>query len=67
LKIVQDASASGYTVTWPAAVVWPNLDQYVASGAPRLTSTASAVDQFVFYTYDGGTTWHGFTAGLNLG
>ena len=67
LKIVQDASASGYTVTWPAAVVWPYADQYAASGAPRLTSTASAVDQFVFYTYDGGTTWHGFTAGLNLG
>jgi hypothetical protein len=67
LKIVQDASASGYTVTWPAAVVWPNLDQYGATGAPRLTGTASAVDQFVFYTYDGGTTWQGFTAGLNLG
>jgi len=67
LKIVQDASASGYTVTWPAAVVWPNLDQYAATGAPRLTGTASAVDQFVFYTYDGGTTWQGFTAGLNLG
>ena len=67
LKIVQDASASGYTVTWPAAVVWPNSDQYAATGAPRLTSTASAVDQFVFYTHDGGTTWQGFTAGLNLG
>jgi cytoskeletal protein CcmA (bactofilin family) len=67
LKIIQDASASGYTVTWPAAVVWPNLDQYAATGAPRLTSTASAVDQFVFYTHDGGTTWQGFTAGLNLG
>jgi cytoskeletal protein CcmA (bactofilin family) len=67
LKITQDASASGYTVTWPAAVVWPNSDQYAATGAPQLTSTASAVDQFVFYTYDGGTTWQGFTAGLNLG
>ena len=67
LKIVQDASASGYTVTWPAAVVWPSADQYAASGAPQLTSTASAVDQFVFYTHDGGTTWQGFTAGLNLG
>ena len=67
LKIVQDASASGYTVTWPAAVVWPSSDQYAATGAPRLTSTASAVDQFVFYTHDGGTTWQGFTAGLNLG
>lgn len=61
LKIIQDASASGYTVTWPSAVDWSNGD------APTLTSTASAVDQFVFYTHDGGTTWYGFTAGLNLG
>jgi cytoskeletal protein CcmA (bactofilin family) len=67
LKIVQDASASGYTVTWPSAIIWPSADQYAATGAPQLTSTASAVDQFVFYTYDGGTTWQGFTAGLNLG
>ena len=67
LKITQDASASGYTVTWPSAVDWPKADKYAASGAPRLTSTASAVDQFVFYTHDGGTTWQGFTAGLNLG
>jgi len=67
LKIVQDASASGYTVTWPSAIIWPNADQYAASGVPQLTSTASAVDQFVFYTHDGGTTWYGFTAGLDLG
>ena len=67
LKIIQDASASGYTVTWPAAILWPNSDQYAATGVPRLTDTASAVDQFVFYTHDGGTTWYGFTAGLNLG
>ena len=61
LKIVQDASASGYTVTWPAAVDWPN------GTAPTLTGTASAVDQFVFYTHDGGTTWYGFLAGQDLG
>jgi len=67
LKITQDASASGYTVTWPAAILWPNSDQYQATGVPRLTSTASAVDQFVFYTHDGGTTWYGFTVGKNLG
>ncbi len=61
LKIVQDASASGYTVTWPSSVDWP-------SGiAPTLTSTASAVDQFVFYTHDGGTTWYGFVAGQDMG
>lgn len=61
LKIVQDASASGFTVTWPAAVDWPNAT------APTLTSTASAVDIFVFMTHDGGTTWYGFTAGQALG
>jgi hypothetical protein len=61
LKIVQDASASGFTVTWPASVDWP------AATAPTLTATASAVDYFVFITHDGGTTWYGFTAGQALG
>ena len=61
LKIVQDASASGYTVTWPTSVDWPDAT------APTLTSTASAVDQFVFYTHDGGTTWYGFVSGQALG
>jgi len=31
-----------------------------------LTSTASAVDVFVFFSHDGGTTWYGFTAGQGL-
>lgn len=61
LKIVQDASASGFTVTWPASVDWP------AATAPTLTATASAVDYFVFITHDGGTTYYGFTAGQALG
>jgi len=61
LKVTQDASASGYTIAWPAAVDWPN------GTAPTLTSTASAVDQFVFYTHDNGTTWYGFVAGQALG
>tara|TARA_B100000686_G_C16794116_1_gene980978 strand:- start:1464 stop:2222 length:759 start_codon:yes stop_codon:yes gene_type:complete len=60
LKIIQDAGASGFTVTWPGAVDWP------AATAPTLTATASAVDVFVFYTTDGGTTWLGFTAGQAL-
>ena len=60
LKIVQDASASGFTVTWPAMVKW-------SSGtAPTLTDTSSAVDQFTLYTHDGGTTWYGFTSGQAL-
>jgi cytoskeletal protein CcmA (bactofilin family) len=61
LKIIQDASASGYTVTWPTSVDWP--DQVT----PPLTTSANAVDQFVFYTHDGGTTWYGFKAGRNMG
>ena len=61
LKVVQDSGASGYTLTWPTSIDWPSAT------APTLTTTASAVDQFVFYTYDGGTTWYGFTAGQALG
>ena len=61
IEIIQDASASGYTVTWPTSVDWP------AATAPTLTATASAKDVFVFYTRDGGTNWYGFTAGQALG
>ena len=61
LKLVQDSSASGYTVTWPSSVDWPSAT------APTLTATASAVDYFVFITHDGGTTFYGFTAGQALG
>ena len=60
LEIIQDASASGFTVTWPASVDWP------AATAPTLTATASAKDIFVFTTRDGGTTFYGFTAGQAL-
>jgi hypothetical protein len=61
LEIIQDGSASGFTVTWPAATDWPSAT------APTLTATASAKDVFVFYTRDGGTNWYGFTAGQALG
>ena len=61
LKVVQDSGASGYAITWPSSVDWPG------GTAPTLTSTASAEDQLVLYTTNGGTTWYGFTAGLNLG
>jgi hypothetical protein len=61
LKLVQDAGASGFTVTWPASVDWPSAT------APTLTATASAVDVFVFYTHDSGTTFYGFVAGQALG
>ena len=61
LKLVQDSSASGFTVTWPGSIDWP------AATAPTLTATANAVDYFVFITHDGGTTYYGFTAGQALG
>ena len=61
LKLVQDSSASGYTVTWPSSVDWPSAT------APTLTATANAVDYFVFITHDGGTNYYGFTAGQALG
>jgi hypothetical protein len=61
IEIIQDASASGFTVTWPAATDWPSAT------APTLTATASAKDVFIFTTRDGGTTWYGFTAGQALG
>ena len=60
IEIIQDASASGFTVTWPTSVDWPS------GTAPTLTATASAKDVFVFTTRDGGTNWYGFTAGLAL-
>lgn len=61
LGIQQDASASGYTVTWPASVVWS------VATPPTLSSTASADDQFVFYTNDNGSSWYGFIGGYSFG
>ena len=61
LKLVQDASASGFTVTWPTSVDWP------AATAPTLTADANGVDYFLFLSHDGGTTWYGFTAGQAFG
>jgi len=61
IEIIQDASASGFVVTWPSSVDWPSAT------APTLTATASAKDVFVFYSRDGGTTFYGFTAGQALG
>ena len=61
LKVIQDAGASGYTITWPGTVDWPSAT------APTLTATANGVDVFVFTTSDNGTTYYGFTAGQAFG
>lgn len=46
------------TVTWPAAVDW--------AGGSAPTLTTSGVDVLTFITTDGGTTWFGFAAGLDM-
>ena len=61
LKVIQDASASTYTIQWPSSVDWANRT------APVLSTGASNVDHLVFYTHDGGTTWYGFVAGKDFG
>ena len=55
LKIIQGTTAR--TITWPASVDW------AGGTAPTLSTANNAVDVFVFYTIDGGTTYYGFTAG----
>ena len=59
LKVTQDSSAR--TITWPSSIDW------AAATAPTLTTTSGGVDVFVFVTYDGGTTYYGFTAGQAMG
>jgi hypothetical protein len=46
------------TVNWPASVDW------AGGTAPSLT--AAGVDHLVFTTRDGGTTWYGYVAGLDM-
>ena len=60
LKIKQDASGSGYTVTWPGSVQWPG------GAAPDLTATADKSDVFVFTPDDGGASFVGLVAGKDI-
>ena len=47
-----NAPVGSYTITWPAAVVWPN-------GLAPAYSTSAASHLFVFVTDDGGSRWRG--------
>lgn len=60
LKIKQDASGSGYTVTFPGSV------DFVGGTAPTLTATANAIDTFVIFTTDGGTIYNLLVAGQDI-
>jgi hypothetical protein len=46
LKLVHDATATAYTILWPATLRWPG------GTAPTLTNTANSIDIISFY-YDG--------------
>ena len=46
------------TLTWPTSVDW--------AGGTAPTLTAAGIDAIVFTTINGGTTWYGFAAGLDL-
>ena len=60
LEIKQDALASGYAVTFPASLNWPE------GVAPALSASANAVDIVTLYTRDGGATWFAFAVGLGM-
>jgi hypothetical protein len=59
LILTQDGSGSR-AVTWPGSVQW------ASSTAPTLSTGAADVDIFAFITVDAGTTWFGFTGGLDM-
>ena len=58
LRVIQDSTARA--ITWNSAIKWG------AATAPTLSTASGAVDVFVFYTVDGGTTYYGFTSGQAL-
>jgi hypothetical protein len=56
--VMEITNGSAFVITFPASVDWP--------GGTAPTLTASGVDQLVFTTRDGGTTYFGFVAGLDI-
>ncbi len=59
LKVTQDGTGNR-TIAFPAAV------DFAGGTAPTLSTGAADVDVFVFFTVNGGTTYYGFTAGLDM-
>lgn len=56
--VLELTNGGAFVATWPASVDWP--------GGTAPTLTASGVDQLIFTTRDGGTTYFGFAAGLDI-
>ena len=59
LELQQDATGSR-TVTWPASV------KFAGGTPPTLSTAANALDVFVLYTRDGGTSFRLGTVGLDF-
>lgn len=59
LILRQDATG-GRAVTWPASVDWP------AAIPPSISTGANKVDILVFTTIDGGVTWLGQVASMDV-
>ena len=58
LKVIQDSSAR--TITWPSSVDW------AGGSAPTISTGNTDCDIFVFITYNGGSTYYGFTSGQDF-
>lgn len=59
LFVVQD-NTGPHTITWPGSVVW-------SGGTPPSQSTgAFSTDMYIFYTFDGGTSWFGTQVGASF-
>jgi len=58
--VIFNYNGTGYSVTWPASVRWPN------AVAPTLTNTNGKRDMFSFLTIDGGTTYNATIAAQNI-
>lgn len=58
LRVVQDSSGSGYTITWPSTTRW------AGGTAPTLTDSANAID--VIALYNVGSVWYGFVVGQDM-
>jgi len=58
--LLSNDSSAGRTITWPAAVKWPN------NSIPSRTTTASKTDIWSFMSPDNGTTWYGNIALYNF-
>jgi hypothetical protein len=56
--VMEITNGSAFVITFPASVDWP--------GGTAPTLTAAGKDQLVFTTRDGGTTYFGFVAGLDI-